>query len=159
MATAVVGYEDLYQVSDRGRIKSLHCRSSKVLRPLSQGKGYLQVCLCKNGEKKRYTIHRLVLGAFSGVKGLETNHKDYDRSNNRLDNLEYVTRSENNLHKYLRHKRGIIFIERVGKYRSSIKYKGKTIYLGYFWSKEKAYIAFYNKYLELRGIPPWSDLD
>ena len=98
----IVGYEGKYAVSNLGRVKSLnynHTGKEKLLRPCKHKDGYLQIGLSKEGERKMYTIHRLVLSTFSPVKNienLEVNHLDEDKTNNCLSNLEWCTRSYNN---------------------------------------------------------------
>ena len=91
------GYEGLYQVSNLGRVKSIPRERTKggILKPLKDTTGYLSVNLYKNGKIKRYKIHRLVANNF-----LEVNHKDGNKLNNNLSNLEYVTRSQNILHRF-----------------------------------------------------------
>lgn len=63
-------------------------------------KGYPQISLCKNGKYARRAVHRVVWEAFNGpIEGrLEINHKDLNRANNRLDNLELVTHQQNVQH-------------------------------------------------------------
>ena len=63
-------------------------------------KGYAQISLCRNGVYTRRAVHRLMWETFNGpISGrLEINHKDLDRSNNRLDNLELVTHQQNIQH-------------------------------------------------------------
>jgi len=63
-------------------------------------KGYFQVSLCRNGVYARRAVHRILWEAFNGrIEGrLEINHKDLDRANNRLDNLEIVTHQQNIQH-------------------------------------------------------------
>lgn len=101
----VVGYEGLYMVSDQGRVMSV----PKATKPdgvvLSQqlGKnGYLTVHLCKNGKHRRVSVHRIVASAFiENPHGKsDVNHKNGDKQNNALNNLEWVTRSENVKHAY-----------------------------------------------------------
>lgn len=91
------GYEGLYQVSNLGRIKSIPRERTKggILKPLKDRTGYLSVNLYKNGKIKRCKIHRLVANNF-----LEVNHKDGNKLNNNLSNLEYVTKSRNILHRF-----------------------------------------------------------
>ncbi len=94
----VVDYETRYEVSDLGRVRN--SRTLKVLRPGRQSRGYLTVLLY-NGEKpaKSFTVHRLVAGAFIGDPGdRQVNHIDGIKTNNRLENLEYVTGQENVQH-------------------------------------------------------------
>lgn len=102
----IPGYEGLYEVSDHGRVRSMHGRRGSAVHMLNPGRtnGYLMVGLCKNKNKWQVTVHRLVMLAFVGESnGLFTNHKDGNRSNNHLSNLEYVTNVEN-----LRHGREVL---------------------------------------------------
>lgn len=94
----VVGYEGLYQVSDKGRVKSLWFGKDKILKPLKDGWGYIFVYLCKNGERKMCKIHRLVAQAFiPNTNSLpQVNHKDEDKTNNKVENLEWCDRKYNN---------------------------------------------------------------
>lgn len=93
----ILGYEELYQVSNLGRIKSLKFGKEKLLSPAFDKDGYLYVCLCKNGEKKRYFIHRLVAQAFlpNPNNYPEVNHIDENKLNNNVDNLEWCDRKYN----------------------------------------------------------------
>ena len=95
------GYADRYKVSRDGRVYSL--KSHKELRPGPTSKGYLSVCLYDGSSPKRpvsLLVHRLVWIGFNGEipKGLEINHKDGNKENNRLDNLEAVTPKQNHEH-------------------------------------------------------------
>ena len=89
---AIKGYEDLYEVSNFGRVKSLF-RYKKVLKPIKDTNGYLKVNLYKNGSHKFVNIHKLVANAFidnpNNFKYI--NHKDEDKTNNRVDNLEWCS--------------------------------------------------------------------
>jgi NUMOD4 motif-containing protein/HNH endonuclease len=101
----IPGYEGLYQISSAGRVKRLggtpRRRYERYLRPLSHSSGYRQSCLSMNGVVKRYLIHQLVMLAFIGeANGLWVNHKNGNKADNRLENLEYVTPGENNKHAY-----------------------------------------------------------
>jgi hypothetical protein len=91
----VLGYEGLYVVSSLGRVKSV--KTGLIRKHYDEGHGYKRVSLCKNRRYKLKCIHRLVVEAFIGAipKGLEVNHKDEDKSNNTLDNLEICTRQYN----------------------------------------------------------------
>lgn len=101
----VVGYEGLYEVSNTGRVRSLYdgrwqrCRI-KELKPGAHEDGYLLVSLYKDSERKIHTVHSLVMAAFVGPRpeGLQINHIDEDKTNNRVENLEYCTCRENNNH-------------------------------------------------------------
>lgn len=107
------GYEDMYQVSSLGRVQSVdrfvYCEvspnklqhiSGKVLKIREDKKGYSTVYLSKNGKQKVGKIHRLVAQAFiPNLLNLpQVNHKDGCKSNNRVDNLEWCTNSDNQKH-------------------------------------------------------------
>lgn len=91
----VKGYEEFYEVSNLGRVRS-HIKG-KILSPQDNGKGYFKVWF-KGGVRKY--IHRLVAEAFCERRSgaFEVNHKDGNQRNNRADNLEWVTSSENTKH-------------------------------------------------------------
>lgn len=107
---SVKGYEGIYEVSTYGRVKSLtrKIRSRYGCQRVVKGKvlyrkprkNYIQVELCKKGVRTQYLIHRLVANAFlpNPENKPQVNHKDGDKSNNNLQNLEWVTQSENQKH-------------------------------------------------------------
>lgn len=106
----IKGYEGCYQVSNMGRIKSLSRKvwngkayfwtSVRVLRPGIDRDGYFLVNLSKNGKAKTEKVHRLVAKAFipNPENKEAVNHIDEDPSNNKMENLEWATVSENNNH-------------------------------------------------------------
>jgi len=91
-------YEGLYQVSNLGRVRSLKFGRERILKPGLNGRGYYTVGLCRGGKGETYAIHRLVMLAFVGESDLHVNHKSGVKTDNRLENLEYCTRSENIRH-------------------------------------------------------------
>ena len=97
----IKGYEGLYQISDKGEVRSLNYRNTgrvQVLKPNKNNCGYLQVLLCKNGKMKRYLVHRLVAEAFlPNPSNLpQINHKDENPLNNCVENLEFCDSRYNN---------------------------------------------------------------
>lgn len=95
----VKGFEGFYQISDQGQLRSL--RTGKVMSSRSIGtKGYVQTTLRREGKSTGITVHRLVAKAFvDGFEpGKEVNHKNGCKTDNRAENLEWVTSSENKLH-------------------------------------------------------------
>lgn len=96
----VVGFEGLYEVSDLGRVKSLNYRRTgkeKILKPKKCNGGYLQLCLSNGKCRIMRMVHRMAAEAFLGEcpAGLEVNHLDENKENNRVDNLEYCSRKYN----------------------------------------------------------------
>lgn len=94
------GYDNNYQISSYGRVKSLKFSKEKYLKPKQNRGGYLEVLLYKNNKGKLYRIHRLVAEAFiqNTYNYPEVNHKDGDKLNNCVSNLEWCTRSKNQKH-------------------------------------------------------------
>ena len=93
----IKGYEGMYQISNYGSVKSLY--KHKTMRLFRDKDGYLLVGLFKEGKSKSFRVHRLVIDAFIGTsEGMETNHKDFNRQNNKASNLEVVTHKENVKH-------------------------------------------------------------
>ena len=103
----VVGYEGWYDVSDYGRVQRVKAGAGTWLGRMINGSldshGYLHLTLYNDGVKHQHRIHRIVTEAFLGEcpDGKEVNHLDGDKTNNRIDNLEYVTRLENVHHAHM----------------------------------------------------------
>ena len=91
----VPGYEGLYEVSNKGRVRNVE--TGKLLKPQKDDIGYLHVDLCKNRIHKTTRIHRLVAKAFiPNPQNLpQINHKDEDKTNNVVSNLEWCTAQYN----------------------------------------------------------------
>lgn len=106
-------YKGLYQISNLGRVKSLnrvvikkngvhHPFKEKILSCEINNKGYIMVALCKNTKIKLFSVHRLVAKAFiPNPNNLsQVNHKDRNKENNHVNNLEWCTQSVNMQHAY-----------------------------------------------------------
>lgn len=102
------GYEDRYHVSNLGRVKSIkriseqdHLLPERILRP-GNLRGYHRVLLLKNGHRKNVQVHRLVAKAFipNPKNKPQVNHINGVKNDNRVDNLEWVTASENKQHAF-----------------------------------------------------------
>lgn len=103
----IEGYEGFYQISNLGRTRSVdridssgNRRKGRIRKPHFTKFGYALVNLCKEGKVKHFLVHRLVAIAFipNSENKEQVNHIDGNKKNNRLDNLEWATRSENVLH-------------------------------------------------------------
>jgi len=94
-----------YEVSNLGRVKSLsrNTTAGKILKPSTSRFGYKKVTLCKNNKLTYFLVHRLVAIAFlDNPNSLPTvNHKDGDKSNNIISNLEWSTHSQQLKHGHL----------------------------------------------------------
>jgi len=100
-----IGYEGLYQISNLGRVKSL-CRSIRkpnggLMSLTGDDWGYLRVRFQKNGKRYTEKVHRLVAKAFipNPEDKLQVNHKNGVKTDNTVDNLEWVNNRENALHR------------------------------------------------------------
>lgn len=104
----IQGYEGKYQVSNYGRVKSLaryrknngnsqSFQGERILKQSVNNKGYCVVELCRDAKRKRHTVHRLVASAFisNDENKEQVNHKDENKQNNHVDNLEWCTCKEN----------------------------------------------------------------
>jgi HNH endonuclease/NUMOD4 motif len=106
-AWKTVACDSAYEVSDEGFVRSVDRvierrgkparLKGKELKLLAHSQGYWSVCL---SNQKRHLVHSLVMEAFVGPrkKGMDINHKNGDKKDNRLENLEYCSRSQNMAH-------------------------------------------------------------
>jgi hypothetical protein len=95
-----------YEVSSCGKVRSMYEniertngrnyeRKSRILKPAKDKSGYLRVAFKHNGRLATFKVHRLVAEAFLGKSHLEVDHVDGNKTNNCIQNLQWVTRSEN----------------------------------------------------------------
>ena len=104
----IKGYEGIYQVSDVGRVKRLSRKcgtttlKEKILKQSFTVDGYKRVRLLHNEKDQTRTVHRLVMEHFNPNNDpkMTVNHIGGDKTNNRLDNLEWVSRSGQMIHAY-----------------------------------------------------------
>jgi len=95
----IEGYNGYYQVSNLGRVKSLK-GGYNILFIRKDRRGYLCVRLSNRGKVRQYFVHRLVALAFIGKSNLTVNHKDFNKENNNVDNLEFLSIKDNLTHYY-----------------------------------------------------------
>ncbi len=163
----IPNYEGYYQASNLGRIKSLSrivlrkgkypfMSKEKVLKPALIPLGYCQIVLHKNGIKKGKSIHSLVAESFLNHKPnghkLVVNHKNFNREDNRVENLEIITNRENTNKKHIKSSSkyvGVYFYKRVSKWVAQIWVNGKKKILGYFENEYDAHLAYQKALNEL----------
>lgn len=151
----VVGYEGKYEVSDKGNIRSVkrtitrsnghkYWIKSTILRTSIHCSGYEIVTLYNNCKSETKRVHRLVAEAFHSNKDNKkcVNHKDGNKINNKLENLEWVTHSENLNHAYENKLRkngsSIILIDEKNNERKFRSEVNASLFLGrskgYLWT-------------------------
>jgi len=106
----IKGFENLYKISTYGRIKSLgngkstnsKTKFERILKSNYSSTGYEKIKLFKDGKRYYFSVHRLVAQTFlsNDKNKKEVNHKDGNKANNNVSNLEWVTSSENQLHAF-----------------------------------------------------------
>lgn len=146
-------YEGLYQVSETGIIKALERKVKmpnggiKIIKEhypkLSvTSKGYLKVMLTGvNGIRKGRFVHRLVAECYIYESKLQINHKDKNKQNNNLNNLEYVTNRQNVIHYIDKTKTSSKYTgvtKQRNKWQCQKMINGKRTYLGLFDTEEQA---------------------
>jgi hypothetical protein len=166
----IPGYEGIYKISSHGRVKSLQRITFKkgvlcpirerILRQFIDIRGYYTVGLCKNGKNKTKGVHQLMAIAFLGHTpcGLKLvpDHKDGNKLNNKLYNIQIVTIRENSStcfrkdrdnfsSKYV----GVYWFKRESKWKAHIKINGKSVYLGMFKTEIEASLAYQTALSEL----------
>lgn len=148
----IPGYEGLYNVSNYGRVLCVKRMSNGRLKnkflALSQD-GYTTVRLYKNGKSKTIKVHQLVAMVFLGHKpnGYKqvVDHIDFDRTNNRADNLRIISQRKNTDKKHLKSTSefvGVSYSRSARKYKAAITINGKIKYLGMFKSQLEAARAY-----------------
>lgn len=149
----VVNQNGDYLVSNTGLIKSMKFGRNKYLKQFIDGRGYLAVNMYYNGKQKTRNVHQLVAEAFlghisCGMK-LVINHIDFNKCNNKLENLEIVTSRENSNLKHIKSTSiytGVSWDKKHSKWKSTIIINGKQKYLGFFDLEVKA-SQYYEKAL------------
>ena len=165
-------YENLYQVSNLGRVKSLE-RTIKTKKGVYQKfkerikttnsrntkNGYLRVSLCKQGKQKTFLVHQLVAIAFLGhkINGMKyvVNHKDFNKLNNNASNLEIVSQRQNTNRKHLKSTSqfvGVSWNKLLKKWASQIVYNGKIEKLGYFDNELEAHFTYQTRLNEINRL-------
>jgi hypothetical protein len=164
---AAVGYEGLYEVSNLGRVKSLEriversnggkqTLNERILKSWDDVRGYRRLRLSNQGIVKNRKIHQLVAESFlnhnpCGMK-LVVNHINFDRTDNRVENLEIVTNRQNTNQKHLpstSQYTGVYWHKTNKKWCATIYVNRKTKYLGQFTNEYQAHLAYQSAIAQL----------
>ncbi len=142
---------DNYLISNLGNLKSLYFNKSKILKPYKNVYGYYQVGLFRDGKQKKFKIHQLVAMAFLNYKINDhkgvINHKNFDKSDNSIKNIEIISQRNNTNKKHINHSSKYTGVSKFNnKWTATIFIEGKQVYLGIFESEIEASI-YYEKAL------------
>lgn len=139
-----------YFISNMGRFKSLYGGKIRITIGSKDKNGYLRVFL----NKKTVKVHRLVCEYFleNFDSSLTVNHKDFDKSNNCLNNLELLTNSENNIHYVINKKKGtsssktlgVGFHKGINRWTTRVNFNGKRVSVGSYMTEKEAILAISN---------------
>lgn len=155
-------YEELYQVSNLGRIRSLpkewiagkgatHKHNGKILKLCQDKSGYLVTKFTKNLTSKTIKVHQIVAIAFLGHKPnkyeMVIDHKNDIKTDNRVENLQIVTQRFNACKtqgKYASKYKGVCYDKRFNSWYARYKLNGKQKYIGNFKNEYDAHLAYQN---------------
>ena len=141
-------YELLYEISNLGRIKNI--KTNRILKLGTNNNGYNIVSLC-NKKCVSFDVHLLVFDAFGKGKRngrlIQVDHKDNDKVNNNISNLQLLSNRENVSKYQLTQKRsskylGVYWNKKAKKWTSQIRIKDNKKYLGLFDNEYNAFLAY-----------------
>lgn len=141
----ITEFEGLYQISNYGRVKSLKRTTTKehIMKISYTKRGYCRINLYKNKRKKNFFVHSLVMNTFGSNKyqdGLQINHKDENKWNNHINNLEWCDNLYN-----IRYGTGIER-SKVKKYKPVLQYSLSDDFIKEYKSIQDASISVTNKH-------------
>lgn len=155
----IKGYEGSYHISNYGNVKSMPKATHKktiIKKPVMNACGYLTVELWRYNKSTRFRIHRLVADAFipNLDKLPQINHRDSDKENNYVGNLEWCDDRHNRNHfnktrKLSSKYPGVSWNKKVGKWETRIREDGRKRCLGYFKDEIDAAEAYIEKLKEI----------
>jgi hypothetical protein len=166
---SIKSYEEFYEISNLGRVKSYHnCRGKGTifLKPCLNNSGYMKYVLKKYGRQKNHYIHLLVWDAFGDKprngRIIIIDHIDENKLNNNINNLQAIDRRLN-IHKSYIHRnwelpQGYYFDKEKNKYRAIININGKVKTIGYYESKDDAHKSYIKKLEEVRKWEEYLDV-
>lgn len=161
----IPSYKGLYKVSSCGVVKSLERYTKRLGKPKKVNErilktalsynGYEIVSLCKNGKSKTFRVHQLVINSFNGFpkRGLVVHHKDNNKLNNNLSNLEYVSRQKNTqeYYKTINKSRGEVPYSDIPKIIKAVSEGEKVLDIAIDYNVSRNDIAVICKIVDLTG--------
>jgi hypothetical protein len=147
----IIGYEGHYQISRNGEIRN---KKNQILKSRVGKRGYYQIDLQKNGNRKNCYIHQLLAIVFLGhiPDGLKSivDHIDGNKLNNKLDNLQIINHRQNitksiNKNTTSSKYNGVTWDKHNNKWKSQIRINGVSKHLGHFTDEYQAHIAYIEK--------------
>lgn len=153
----IKGCDGNFQVSNIGRVRSfLRDKDGRILKLSDNGRGYAVVRITYKRKKMSWKVHQLVASAFLGHtpngNNMVVNHKDFNRKNNRLDNLEIVSSRENGNQKHMPSSSkytGVCWDKSRNKWLAKIYINKVQCNLGRFDNEIDAHNAYQAKLAEL----------
>jgi len=150
----LVNYDGKYEVSDLGNVRNV--KTGRILKHSSNKDGYLQIGLYNNGQK-HFLVHRLVLQTFLPIdENKEVNHKNHIKSDNRFENLEWCSRSQNV--RFCKKRQGltsqymgVCWYKKSNKWRAKCQINNINIWIGLFDDEKDAGKA-YNDFVILHNL-------
>jgi hypothetical protein len=142
---SVLGYENIYEVSNFGRVRNISKFNNRILKPTKSKDGYLYHELSFNYVRHYKKIHRIVAESFLGKHEFKcVNHIDGNKLNNSILNLEWISTRENCVHRSLMFKKSskypnVTWDKEHSKWRAQVYINGKQKYIGIFEDEEQAY--------------------
>lgn len=155
----VLGYERLYKISNLGNVKTFHYNRDRLLSQCNNKDGYKMVFLSKNKKKKTITVHLLMAITFlnhTPGRKVVVDHKDNDKINNRLNNIQIITQRQNtskDKHNYKSSSKHIGVSWNIQKRRwiATIHYDKKSRFLGLYKNELDAAKAYQDKLKEINN--------
>jgi hypothetical protein len=141
---AIDGY-NIYEVSNMGNVRN---KKTGLILKQKLRKGYYSIGLSKNGKNKNFNIHRLIASYFIPNPNNKrcVDHIDRDKLNNKIENLRWVSISENGMNRTISTNNkssysGVCFHKKIKKWQVKITINGKGKYIGIYTNFEDAVIA------------------
>jgi hypothetical protein len=146
---AITGFAG-YSISDQGRVRN--DQTGRTLRPAVDHGGYLRVSLWNQGHETKCSVHRLVVQEFVAPipEGMEVDHIDRNRTNNRVENLTIVSRGENERNKSRYKGRDVDYVDELPDGAEPLlEVRGRQLAGGYYRSGNDFFVSVHEQYRRL----------